>query len=114
MTNFPACPQCSETLTYSDGQLFICPMCGHEWTQAEMDAAEEAAIVRDVNGNPLKDGDNVIVHQDIKVSGSKKIKQGTKIANIRVLLEPVNEHDIECRVDGFGRMYLKSSLVKKN
>lgn len=114
MSEFPACPQCHENMTYTDGNLFICPMCGHEWTQEEMDAAAEALVVRDSNGNPLEDGDNVIVNQEIKVSGSKRIKQGTKISNIRVLDEPVNDHNLECTVDGFGRMYLKSELVKKN
>lgn len=114
MSEFPPCPKCHEDMTYTDGNLLICPMCGHEWTQAEMDAAAEAAKVRDMNGNELVDGDNVIVANDIRVSGSERIKQGTKINNIRILDEPVNDHNMECSVPGFGRMYLKSELVKKS
>ncbi|WP_413466233.1 hypothetical protein [Hydrogenophaga taeniospiralis] len=27
---FPPCPTCQTTLTYTDGELLICPECGHE------------------------------------------------------------------------------------
>lgn len=113
MEQLPNCPNCGSDLTYTDGISYICPMCAHEWTQADMDAAEEAAIVRDVNGNELFDGDSVTVVQDIKLSGSSRIKQGTKATKLRVLEEPYNDHDIEVSIEGMGRMYLKSSLVKK-
>lgn len=113
MEQLPDCPQCGSDLTYTDGTLFICPMCAHEWTQAEMDAAKEAAIIRDANGNELFDGDSVTVIQDIKLSGSDRIKQGTKATKLSILDVPYNDHDIEVSIDGMGRMYLKSWLVKK-
>jgi protein PhnA len=51
--------------------------------------------------------------KDLKVKGSAtSIKVGTKVRNIR-LIEPVDGHDIDCKVDGFGAMQLKSSVVKK-
>ncbi len=113
MEQLPNCPQCGSDLTYTDGNLFICPMCAHEWTQAEMDAAVEAAIIRDANGNELMDGDSVTVIQDIKLSGSSRIKQGTKATKLSILEVPYNDHDIEVSIEGMGRMYLKSWLVKK-
>lgn len=114
MSGLPNCPQCDSDLTYTDGSLLICPMCAFEWTEAEQEAALEASLVRDANGVELLDGDNVIVTQNIKLKGADRIKQGTKVSNIRVLDEPVNDHNIECTVDGFGRIYLKSEFVKKN
>lgn len=113
MNKLPDCTNCGSDLTYTDGTLFICPICGHEWTQAEHEAALEAAIVRDANGNELVDGDTVTVIQDIKLSGASRIKQGTKAKKLTILDEPVNDHDIEVTIDGMGRMYLKSFLVKK-
>lgn len=109
----PNCPQCESEYTYEDGTSYVCPMCGHEWTQASIDEATEAAIVRDANGNELKDGDTVTVIRDLKVKGSSSaIKQGTKVKNIKIV-EPEDGHDIECKIPGFGQIGLKSELVKK-
>ncbi len=113
MSKLPDCTNCGSDLTYTDGSLYICPMCGHEWTEAEHEAALEAAIVRDANGNELADGDRVTVIQDIKLSGKSRIKQGTKATKLTILDQPVNDHDIEVTIDGMGRIYLKSFLVKK-
>lgn len=113
MSKLPNCPKCESDLTYSDGNLYICPMCAHEWTEEEHEAALEAEIVRDANGNELFNGDNVTVIQDIKMSGSSRIKQGTKAKKLSILDQPYNDHDIECTIDGMGRVYLKSFLVKK-
>jgi protein PhnA len=64
-------------------------------------------------GNVLADGDTVTVVKDLKVKGSSTaIKVGTKVRNIR-LVDGVGDHDIDCKVDGFGPMQLKSSVVKK-
>jgi protein PhnA len=61
----------------------------------------------------LADGDTVTVIKDLKVKGgSGPIKVGTKVRNIR-LVDGVGDHDIDCKVDGFGPMQLKSSVVKK-
>ena len=116
--SLPNCPKCDADYTYEDGALLVCPMCAHEWTAAEADAAEaqaaEDGIVRDAVGNELKDGDAVTVIRDLKVKGSStSIKVGTKVKRIRLLDDPVDGHDIDCKVDGFGQMKLKSSVVKK-
>lgn len=112
--SLPKCPKCDSEYTYEDGSLYVCPMCANEWTQEETDAQEEASIVRDAVGNVLQDGDAVTVIKDLKVKGSSSsIKVGTKVRSIRLLDDPVDGHDIDCKVEGFGQMKLKSSVVKK-
>lgn len=55
----------------------------------------------------------MIVTKALKVKGNTTpIKVGTKVRNIR-LVDGVDGHDIDCKVDGFGSMQLKSSVVKK-
>ena len=69
--------------------------------------------MKDAFGTILTDGDTVSIIKDLKVKGQAlSIKVGTKVRNIR-LVDPVDGHDIDCKVDGFGFMQLKSSLVKK-
>jgi protein PhnA len=112
MSTLPKCPKCSSEYTYEDGSMFVCPECAHEWSQeAAADAAEEKRVVRDAYGNELKDGDSVTVIKDLKVKGaSSVVKVGTKVKNIRIV---EGDHDIDCRIDGFGAMQLKSEFVKK-
>ncbi|MFF4040816.1 zinc ribbon domain-containing protein YjdM [Streptomyces sp. NPDC001816] len=70
-------------------------------------------VIKDAVGNVLADGDTVTVVKTLKVKGSPTgIKAGTKVRNIR-LVDGVDGHDIDCKVDGFGAMQLKSSVVKK-
>ena len=111
--NLPPCPECGGEYTYEMDPFLVCPQCGHEWTRAvpgEMPAARE---VRDAVGNVLVDGDSVTVIKTLKVKGSAQpIKTGTKVRNIR-LIDTTDDHDIDCRIDGFGPMKLKSSVVKK-
>ncbi len=108
MSEFPPCPQCSSAYTYDNGTLLACPECGNEWSA---EAAAEAAIVRDANGNELKDGDTVTVIKDLKVKGSSLVvKVGTKAKNIRLV---DGDHDIDCKIPGIGAMSLKSEFVKK-
>ncbi|WP_434353376.1 zinc ribbon domain-containing protein YjdM [Psychrobacter sp. HD31] len=112
--SLPNCPKCDSDLTYEDGSLLVCPMCAHEWTQEETAAAAEALIIRDAVGNELQDGDAVTVVKDLKIKGSSAvIKVGTKVKSIRLLHDAPDDHDIDCKVDGFGPMKLKSSVVKK-
>ncbi|EJX7953956.1 alkylphosphonate utilization protein [Enterococcus faecalis] len=107
----PNCPECGSAYSYEDRGLFICPECGHEWSPTE-EVAEEGLVVKDSNGNLLADGDSVTVIKDLKVKGaSGAIKQGTKVKNIRLV---EGDHNIDCKVDGFGPMKLKSEFVKKN
>ena len=113
MSEAPPCPECASEFTYELGGLMVCPQCAHEWT-AGGDADEPAGpVIRDAVGNPLADGDDVVIVKDLKVKGSPtSIKVGTKVRGIR-LVEGSGDHDIDCKVDGFGPMMLKSSVVKK-
>ncbi|GAA1183259.1 protein PhnA [Kitasatospora gansuensis] len=115
--NLPVCPKCSGEYTYEMDALMVCPECGHEWARDEAAADAGAAagdrVVKDAVGNVLADGDTVTVVKALKVKGSPSgIKAGTKVRNIR-LVDGVDGHDIDCKVDGFGPMQLKSSVVKK-
>ncbi|MGL4662713.1 MAG: zinc ribbon domain-containing protein YjdM [Culicoidibacterales bacterium] len=103
------CPNCQSEYIYEDGSLWICPMCSWEGT---LDAKEdEPKVFKDANGNILQDGDSVVVIKDLKVKGSSQpLKQGTKVKSIRLV---DGDHDIECRIDGFGAMQLKTEFVKK-
>lgn len=112
MLNLPNCPKCHSEYTYEDGSLFVCPECAYEWS-ADLDAEnnEDNKMIKDANGNPLADGDTVTIIKDLKVKGSSSIlKIGTKVKNIRLV---DGDHDIDCKIDGFGAMKLKSEFVKK-
>jgi protein PhnA len=111
MSNLPNCPKCHSEYTYEDGSLYVCPECAHEWTLKESESNEDQKVFKDVNGNVLNDGDTVSVIKDLKVKGtSSVIKVGTKVKNIRLV---DGDHDIDCKIDGFGAMKLKSEFVKK-
>lgn len=112
MSQLPACPQCSSAYAYEDNNLLICPECGHEWSvNASTDATEGDKVIRDSAGNVLQDGDTVTVIKDLKVKGSSLVvKIGTKVKGIRLV---EGDHDIDCKIDGFGAMKLKSEFVKK-
>ncbi|WTV65076.1 zinc ribbon domain-containing protein YjdM [Streptomyces sp. NBC_00035] len=113
MENLPPCPKCSCEYTYEMNALVVCPECAHEWDPAEGGDAAAAQVVKDAVGNVLQDGDTVVVVKALKVKGSPSgIKAGTKVRGIR-LVDGVDGHDIDCKVDGFGAMQLKSSVVKK-
>lgn len=108
----PVCPECKSELTYELGELFACPECAHEWSQSEPEV-EAARMIKDASGNILADGDDVTTIKDMKVKGSSNtLKVGTKVRNIRLVDGP-GDHDIEAKVDGFGPMNLKSSIVRK-
>ena len=112
MSDFPPCPKCKSAFTYQDGPLLICPECAHEWSAAQETAADDAAVIRDANGNALSDGDTVTVIKDLKVKGSSLVvKVGTKVKNIRLVS---GDHDIDCRIEGIGAMKLKSEFVRKS
>jgi protein PhnA len=89
MSAFPPCPACKSELAYEDGPR----------------------VVRDASGNELRDGDSVTVIKDLKVKGSSSVlKVGTKVKGIRLV---EGDHDIDCRIEGFGEMKLKSEFVRK-
>jgi protein PhnA len=106
------CPQCKSPFGYNSGnELYMCPECGHEWNPADVIAEEMGDVVKDSNGAVLADGDSVVVIKDLPVKGAAKaIKAGTKVKNIKLTS---GDHNISCKIDGFGAMALKSEFVKK-
>ncbi|MEU9717511.1 zinc ribbon domain-containing protein YjdM [Streptomyces sp. NPDC047976] len=111
----PPCPECSGSYAYEMGALLVCPECGHEWPLAAGEDADAPGerVVKDSVGNVLADGDTVTVVKGLKVKGHPTgIKAGTKVRGIR-LVDGVDGHDIDCKIDGFGAMQLKSSVVRK-
>lgn len=111
MSEIPPCPQCQSPYAYAQDPLLVCPECGHEWNPEEVRAEESGLVVLDANGNRLQDGDTVITIKNLPVKGaSQSLKAGTKVKNIRLV---DGDHNIDCRIEGFGAMALKSEFVKK-
>jgi protein PhnA len=93
----------------------MCPECGHEWNPNEavevVEEVSDSSVVKDANGTVLQDGDTVVIIKDLPVKGaSKAIKAGTKVKNIKLTS---GDHNIDCKVEGFGAMGLKSIFVRK-
>ncbi|MCB9798497.1 alkylphosphonate utilization protein [Candidatus Nomurabacteria bacterium] len=105
------CPKCHSPHTYAmDAYIYACPECGHEWNPEEVSQYDES-VVKDMYGNVLQDGDTVIVMKDLPVKGaSSPLRSGTKVKNIRLT---DGDHNIDCKIAGFGAMALKSEFVKK-
>lgn len=113
MSTLPNCPKCQSEYTYEDGNLLVCPECAYEWTPGSEEEADPTAMpeIKDANGKVLQDGDSVTVIKDLKVKGSSNaLKMGTKVKSIRLV---DGDHNIDCKIDGFGAMQLKSEFVKK-
>jgi protein PhnA len=92
----------------------MCPECAHEFNPEETSPETSESndlVVKDSNGNILQNGDSVTIIKDLPVKGfSKSIKVGTKVTNIRLV---DGDHNIDCKIPGFGSMALKSEFVKK-
>ena len=112
MSDLPKCEKCGSPFTYEEGDRYVCPECGHEWSKdTQTDKAADSSVVTDAHGNVLNDGDSVTVIKDLKVKGSSLVvKVGTKVKNIRLV---EGDHNIDCKIDGVGAMKLKSEFVKK-
>ena len=113
MSEFIPCPKCKCEYTYPSEALMVCSECFHEWNPEEvMEMANDNTIkVLDVNGNELHNGDSVIVIKDLPVKGMPRpVKAGTKVKNIRIT---DGDHNIDCKIEGFGAMGLKSEYVRK-
>jgi len=113
MSEFPPCPKCQCAYSYPSEGLMICSECFYEWNPEELAAAEaeDVLIVLDSNGNELHNGDSVIVLKDLPVKGMPRpVKAGTKVKNIRLT---DGDHNIDCKIEGFGAMGLKSEFVRK-
>ncbi|MGY0798811.1 zinc ribbon domain-containing protein YjdM [Lysobacter sp. A286] len=112
MPDIPACSQCGLENTYPDGDNYVCADCAHEWPIAGGATADDAAVVRDANGNVLSQGDTVTVIKDLKVKGSSiPLKQGTVIRNIRLVEGDVE--NIEGSSDKIKGLVLKTCFLKK-
>lgn len=112
MENIPPCPACQSLYPYMMDKKIICPECAHEWVAtAEEEPQESSLVVLDAHGTLLANGDSVVVVKNLPVKGSPRpIKGGTKVKNIRLT---EGDHNIDCKIDGFGSMSLKSEFVKK-
>ena len=109
--SLPRCPKCQSEYVYEDGELLVCPECGYEFSKDSVNESESSLVVKDAHGNILKDGDSVVIIKDLKVKGaSSSLKVGTKVKNIRLC---EGDHNIDCKIPGFGAMKLKSEFVKK-
>jgi len=111
------CPKCQSLYGYPTGTSMMCPECGHEWspnesTEPVVEETTDESVVKDANGTVLQDGDTVVIIKDLPVKGaSKPIKAGTKVKNIKLTS---GDHNIDCKVEGFGAMGLKSIFVRKS
>jgi protein PhnA len=110
--SLPPCLKCQSELVYEDGELLVCPECAYEWSAAAVtNDASDDGIVRDAYGVILSDGDSVTLIKDLKVKGSSLVvKVGTKVKGIRLIQ---GDHNIDCKIEGFGGMKLKSEFVRK-
>ena len=106
-----SCPQCECPYAYMQtAELYVCPECNHEWNPEEL-AKEGELVVKDSIGTLLQKGDSVIVIKNLPVRGAPgPIKKGTKVKNIRL---SDGEHNINCKIEGFGQVSLKSEFVRK-
>lgn len=111
MSTIPACPQCTLENTYPDGINYVCADCGYEWPMHQASTEEEdGLVIKDANGNVLKDGDSVVLIKDLKVKGSSTtLKQGTKVKSIRLV---GGDHGVDCKMDA-GNFMLKAEFLKK-
>ncbi len=114
MSKLPPCPKCNSIYSYESGPFMMCPECGHEWDATEKVATIAEAvenIIKDSNGTILQNGDSVIIIKNLPVKGAPKpVKAGTKINNIKLT---DGDHNIDCKIEGFGSMAIKSEFVRK-
>ena len=85
-----------------------CMTCGHEWPREP--EPEQARVVKDAYGTPLTDGDRVVLVKDLPLKGAQNLKGGTKTGPIRLV---DGDHEISCKIEGFGAVGLKACFVRK-
>ena len=82
----------------------------HWLNRPENKTAMDELIVKDSNGNILKEGDTVTIIKDLKVKGSSTVlKRGSVVKGIRLT---DNAGEIEGRVNK-EMMVLKTEFLKK-
>jgi protein PhnA len=115
MTEYPPCPKCKCEYTYPSDNLIVCPECFHEWEPTVLadEIDDFTTKILDSNGIELQKGDSVVIIKDLAVKGfQKSIKSGTKVRNIR-LVDSTDGHNIDCKIEDFGAMVIKSEFVRK-
>ena len=116
MSGVILCPQCNSDLTYADQDKMVCTQCFYEWKPEEEPVEIQQEVTRkviDAIGNELANGDTVQVMKDLPIKGYlRPIKVGTKVKNIK-LTDSDGDHNISCKIDGFGAVALKSEFVRK-
>ncbi|MDC0610394.1 zinc ribbon domain-containing protein YjdM [Vibrio sp.] len=107
--SFPPCPNCASEYVYQDQSHLICPECAYEWNPDEI---EETLEFKDANGTVLAEGDKVTLAKDLKVKGSSQVlKIGTKAVIKRIV--DGKDHQLDCKIDGAGEMWVTAKFVKK-
>jgi protein PhnA len=85
-----------------------------EWltaAQAAAKRANEVVEVRDAVGNPLADGDSVVLVKDLKVKGANQtLRRGTVIKSIRLTGD---DQEIDCRHESIKGLVLRAEFVRK-
>lgn len=109
---YPPCPQCDSEFVYPEQDNLICPICSFEWNPNDSNHEESLLEVKDANGTLLTKGDKITLAKDVKVKGSSQgIKIGTKAIIKRI--RDGKDHQLDCKVDGHGEMYITAKFVKK-
>jgi protein PhnA len=93
------------------GHFFCKGGCGSTLDELSVcESAEEEMIVKDANGNILKDGDSVSLIKDLTLRGSSTvIKVGTKVSKIRLTDDP---EEVNCKINGTA-IVLRVEFLKK-
>ena len=95
----------------------VCSECGHEWSATvsnDGDAAPESTVlgVKEAHGALLTNGDTVVLIKDLKLRGSlSAVKVGIRVQGIRLV--EGDDHNIDCKIAGFGAIQLTPAFVKQ-
>lgn len=95
-----------------DGDNYVCPDCAHEWPAqtATADSVVAGGVIRDAKGNPLADGDAVILINELTIKGSSTVlKKSSKVKSIKLA---AGDHEVDWRMDS-GSFMLKACFLKQ-
>ncbi len=70
---------------------------------------DDEMIVKDCNGNIIKEGDSVQLTRDLKVKKGNSLKRGTVFKNVRY---SDSDAYVDCR-DGKSTIAIKTEYLKK-
>ncbi|WP_423461985.1 PhnA domain-containing protein [Promicromonospora sp. MS192] len=73
-----------------------------------------AAVIRDADGSPLRDGDTVVLLRTVRLKGSDAVLQaGTRLGGIRLAHHRTDDRVVSVDVPGVGRLVLRPGSVRK-